>query len=138
VFAPGAALKHFPRASFGGFLRQMFGYGATRVRLMRAGVECEWTTLIPAAWVASLILLAPASLFSRWAWLLLLVNLGMYLLGALVVMLIKLRETGRVRDGLLFFLIPCMHIAYGVAEWVEFFHPNTDLGIKRKEKTCRL
>jgi len=137
VFAPGAALKHFPRASFGGFLRQMFGYGATRIRLMRAGVECEWTTLIPAVWVASLIMLVPVAPFIQLAWWLLLANLGMYLFVALVVMLIKLRETGCARDALMFFLIPCMHIAYGIAEWVEFFLPNADLGFKKKEDLCK-
>ena len=129
VFIPRAALKHFPRASLGGFLRQMFGYGATRIRLMRAGVECEWTTLIPAAWVASLILLGLSLPFTHWALWLLLANLGLYLIAAAGITLAKLRETGRARDALMIFLIPCMHLAYGWAEWVEFLRPNADLGL---------
>jgi GT2 family glycosyltransferase len=137
VFAPRAALQHFPRATFGGFLRQMYGYGATRIRLIRAGVEREWTTLVPAAWVASLLLLGLAAPVARWARWLLLADLGGYLLAALGVTLAKLRETGRARDALIFFLIPCMHLAYGWAEWVEYFRPNADLGLATKEPSCK-
>lgn len=135
VFVPRAALQHFPRATFRGFLRQMFGYGATRIRLIRTGVECEWSTLVPAVWVASLALLGVIAPFVNWARWLLLVNLGLYLLVDLAVTVAKLRETGRPRDALMFFLVPCMHLAYGWAEWVEFLRPNTDLGLgaaKRK------
>lgn len=137
VFVPRAALRHFPRASFGGFLRQMHGYGATRIRLIRAGVEREWTTLVPAAWVASLLLLGLAAPFTRWARWLLLADLGLYLAATLAITLAKLRETGRARDALIFFLIPCMHLAYGWAEWVEYFRPNADLGLAKKEPPCK-
>ncbi len=137
VFAPGAALQHFPRATFRGFLRQMHGYGATRIRLIRAGVEREWTTLIPAVWVASLLLLGLAAPFTRWALWLLGADLALYLLAALAVTLLKLRETGRACDALIFFLIPCMHLAYGWAEWVEYFRPNADLGLNKKESSCK-
>jgi len=137
VFAPRAALQHFPRATFSGFLRQMYGYGATRIRLIRAGVEREWTTLVPAAWVASLLLLGLAAPVAQWARWLLLADLGCYLLAALGVTLAKLRETGRARDALIFFLIPCMHLAYGWAEWVEYFRPNADLGLATKEPSCK-
>ena len=115
----------------------MYGYGATRIRLIRAGVEREWTTLVPAAWVASLLLLGLAAPVTRWALWLLGANLGLYLLAALAVTLAKLRETGRARDALIFFLIPCMHLAYGWAEWVEYFRPNADLGLANKEPPCK-
>ncbi len=137
VFVPRAALQHFPRATFAGFLRQMYGYGATRIRLIRAGVENEWTTLVPAAWVASLVVLGLAALVTKWALWLLGLNLAFYLLAAFAIMLIKLRETKRVGDALLFFLIPCMHLAYGWAEWVEYFRPNADLSVGKKETTCK-
>lgn len=133
VFVPRAALQHFPRATFTGFLRQMYGYGATRIRLIRAGVENEWTTLIPAAWVASLVLLGLGALATPWALWLLALDLALYLLAALAITLAKLRETGRAADALIFFLIPCMHLAYGWAEWVEYFRPNTDLSVGPKE-----
>ena len=47
VFQPLARLYHYPRQSFALFMRQMYGYGATRIRLMRAGVEPELTSLVP-------------------------------------------------------------------------------------------
>ena len=115
----------------------MHGYGATRIRLIRAGVEREWTTLIPAVWVASLLLLGLAAPFTRWALWLLGADLALYLLAALAVTLLKLRETGRACDALIFFLIPCMHLAYGWAEWVEYFRPNADLGLNKKESSCK-
>ena len=133
VFVPRAALQHFPRATFTGFLRQVHGYGATRIRLIRAGVEREWSTLVPAAWVASLVLLGLAAPFTRWAAWLLLADLAFYLLAALLITLAKVRETGRARDALIFFLIPCMHLAYGWAEWVEYVRPDADLSLGKKE-----
>ena len=137
VFVPRSALQHFPRATFTGFLRQMYGYGATRIRLIRAGVENEWTTLVPAAWVASLMLLGLAAPVTCWALWLLALNLGLYLLAAFAITLAKLRETGRGGDALMFFLIPCMHLAYGWAEWVEYFRPNADLSVGKKEEPCK-
>ena len=137
VFVPRAALQHFPRATFRGFLRQMYGYGATRIRLIRAGVENEWTTLVPAVWVASLLLLGLAALVTSWAAWLLAANIGCYLLAAFAITLAKVRETGHAADALICLLIPCMHLAYGWAEWVEYFRPNTDLSVGKKEETCK-
>jgi cellulose synthase/poly-beta-1,6-N-acetylglucosamine synthase-like glycosyltransferase len=137
IFVPRAALQHFPRATFTGFLRQMYGYGATRIRLIRSGVEREWTTLVPAAWVASLLLLGLAALVMPWALWLLGLNLALYLCAAIIITLAKLRETGRAGDALIFFLIPCMHLAYGWAEWVEYFRPNADLSVSKKEEPCK-
>jgi cellulose synthase/poly-beta-1,6-N-acetylglucosamine synthase-like glycosyltransferase len=48
LFYAAAWVYHYPRQSFRRFWRQIHGYGATRVRLCRGGVEIEPTTFVPA------------------------------------------------------------------------------------------
>lgn len=127
IFQPEALLHHYPRASFWRFCRQMYGYGATRIRLIRAGVALEPTTIIPAILLLALVVLGIGAVFCRWAGLLLLAGLAFYLLADLWVTLAKYRETRRRVDLLIFFLIPIMHATYGLAEWVELVRPGKDL-----------
>ncbi len=127
VFQPEARVYHYPRASFARFCRQMYGYGATRVRLFRAGVEFEPTTIVPGLWVLSLVVLGAAALFSKWALVLLLLDLALYALADLWITLAKFGETRKPADLLIFFLIPFMHLSYGAAEWVELLRPGKDL-----------
>lgn len=127
IFVPRAWVYHYPRQSLGRFWRQMHGYGATRIRLLRAGVEFEPATIVPALWVLSLLVLGAAAWFSAWARALLLLDLSLYALADLVITLHTLAETRRPSDALIFLLIPMMHLSYGLAEWREFFRPDRDL-----------
>jgi cellulose synthase/poly-beta-1,6-N-acetylglucosamine synthase-like glycosyltransferase len=126
MFCPKATLHHYPRATFPRFWRQIYTYGATRIRLYRAGVELEWFPLIPALWVASLLLLVVTAPFCRVMATLLVLNLVLYCLVALWITIDKFRETRKMRDLLMVFLVPCMHFSYGWAEWVELFHRDRD------------
>ncbi len=128
MFLPAAWVHHYPRQTVGRFWRQVWGYGATRIRLMRAGTEFEWTTLVPAAWVLSLCVLIPAAVFSSIAGWLLATSLMLYLLMAILVTAETLAQTRRLRDALVLFMIPVMHLSYGLSEWFEIFRPNRDYG----------
>lgn len=127
VFASRAAVYHYPRQTLGRFLKQVYGYGATRVRLIRAGTELEPTTLVPAAWVLSLLLLGIGASFSTLLGRLLILDVALYLAAAIWITFDKVFETRRMGDLLLFLLVPLMHLSYGLAEWIEFFFPGRDL-----------
>jgi cellulose synthase/poly-beta-1,6-N-acetylglucosamine synthase-like glycosyltransferase len=127
IFQPDAILYHYPRSSFWRFCRQIYGYGATRIRLIRAGVDVEPTTIIPAFGVLALAVLGIGAVFCRWSGFLLLAGLALYALADLWVTIAKYRETRRWVDLLIFFLIPIMHASYGLAEWVELVLPGKDL-----------
>lgn len=127
MFYAAAWVYHYPRQSFARFWKQIHGYGATRVRLCRGGVEIEPTTFVPALWVLSLVLLGGLSPISAWARCLLAVDLALYGLMDLVVTLLMVRESKQLRDLLLIAVIPVMHLSYGIGSWVEFLRPNKDL-----------
>jgi cellulose synthase/poly-beta-1,6-N-acetylglucosamine synthase-like glycosyltransferase len=137
MFIPAAWVMHYPRQSLARFWRQIWGYGATRIRLYRAGVEMEWTALVPGAWVFSLLMLGVSAPFWPVAALLLGTNLGLYVLMATGATLDMVNQTRRWKDSLLFFMIPIMHLSYGIAEWIEFIHPNCDFS-ERSIKTATL
>jgi len=130
IFHPDAYVYHYPRHSVRGFWKQMHGYGATRIRLIRAGTEVEPTTLVPAAWVFSLAVLGLASFFTPWGLWLLAADLALYALADAWIAWSKFRETRRAVDLLIFFIIPVMHLSYGLAEWTELLRPNKDLSEK--------
>ncbi|HMP73209.1 MAG TPA: glycosyltransferase [Kiritimatiellia bacterium] len=130
VFVPHAYLYHYPRESLGRFWKQIFGYGATRIRLYRAGVEFEPSALVPGIWVASLIVLLAAWPFGSWAGPLLGLNLIAYGGVAAWITAAKVMETRRASDALMVFMVPFMHLAYGWAEWVEVFRPDRDLSMR--------
>jgi GT2 family glycosyltransferase len=130
LFNPEAWVCHYPRQSFARFWRQMHGYGATRVRLIRAGAEFEPATIVPALWVLSLLILGGAAPFSGLARALLLLDVCGYLAADAWITISKVAETGRAADLLTFLLIPVMHLSYGIAEWIEFFRPGRDLSEK--------
>lgn len=131
IFHPEARVYHYPRHTCMRFLQQMFGYGATRIRLIRAGVEFEPTTIVPMLWVLSLVILMPWSVVHRLGRWLLAANLLLYGAADLYVALDKFFETRRLRDLGLLWLIPLMHAAYGIGAWVEVFQPNRDLSEKK-------
>ena len=127
IFQPQARVYHYPRHTLGRFLRQMYGYGATRIRLIRAGVEFEPTTIVPMLWVLSLVVFVPLSLVSRLAVIALAADLALYALVVAYICFDKIRDTRDWADLGLLWLVPMMHFRYGLAEWVEFFSPNKDL-----------
>lgn len=127
VFVPNAWLQHYPRASLRGFIVQIYKYGATRIRLIRAGAGFEPTTLLPAILVLSLVVLGIGACFSKLAAWLLGVEIVAYLTAVLAVTVALVARTKRLVDALVFFLIPVMHMSYGVAQWVEFVCPDRDL-----------
>lgn len=126
MFCPRATLFHYPRATMRGFLRQIYSYGATRIRLYRAGVEFELAALMPALWVASLIVLGLGAYWCTVCLQLLVLDVAAYLLAAGGITIHKVLETRRWRDLLMFFLVPVMHFSYGLAEWGEIFHKDRD------------
>lgn len=130
LFNPEAYVYHYPRQSLVRFWKQIWGYGATRVRLVRAGTEFEPTTVVPGAWVFSLLVFGLGAIFSKGFLILLILDLVAYALADLWITLAKVAETKRKIDLLLFFLVPVLHLSYGLAEWVELFRPNKDLSEK--------
>lgn len=124
VFASEARAYHYPRSTLGGFLRQIYGYGDTRVRLFRNGVEPEWLTLAPALLVASVAVLGVLSVWSVTARWLIAGELTLYFLVVLWITLRAVVASRRLEDALLMLLIPLMHAVYGWAEWKEVFLPR--------------
>ena len=135
MFCPLATLHHYPRATLRGFVRQIFSYGATRIRLYRAGVEFEWTALVPAFWVASLVLLGIGGVWCRFSVYLLGLNIALYLFAALWITVDKVKETRQGRDLMMFFIIPIMHLSYGCAEWSELFLRGKDFSDRTGRKS---
>ena len=130
IFQPEAWVYHYPRATFCGFVRQIFSYGATRIRLNREGLEFEPMTIMPAVWVLSLLFLGVGAWFCSLLAYLLAINLLLYLLFDIGMTIKTVAKTRRSIDLLLVFAIPIMHICYGVGEWIELCCPNKDLSEK--------
>ncbi|HMO49769.1 MAG TPA: glycosyltransferase [Kiritimatiellia bacterium] len=128
VFHPEAYVYHYPKQTFRGFWRQIYRYGATRIRLIRAGLDVEWTPLVPAVWVFSLVALGIGAIFHPWFLWLLWLDIGLYGLVAAWIAAGVVWETKRWSDALLFFIQPFMHLSYGVGIWMECFRPDKDLG----------
>jgi len=126
IFLPTAWVRHYPRQSLWRFGRQMWGYGATRIRLLRSGVSFNFLPLVPGLWVGGTLFLALLSLFFPWALSLLFLDLALYLLMAVGITLETIFHTRRGGDVWLGLMIPWMHAAYGLAEWVEVFRPGKD------------
>lgn len=126
MFAPSAWVRHYPRQSLRRFWRQVWSYGATRIRLLRAGVTFTPLPLVPGLWVAVTFLLALLAPFSCGAAVLLALDLALYAAGVLGVTLRTLVRTRQWRDAGLLGMIPLMHLAYGLAEWGEWLRPGRD------------
>ena len=126
-FVPGARVWHWPRQSLGRFWRQMWRYGAARIRLMRKGAEWHLSTLVPGLWVGTTAVLAVAGF--RWpiAWWLLGAELALYAILSLAFALETIWLTRRWGDWRLWPMIWFMHTAYGLGEWLELCRPARDL-----------
>ena len=125
-FLPGAKVWHYPRSSPGRFWKQMWGYGATRIRLIRGGVSFHAAPLVPGLWVAATLGLAVASVWAKAARWLLAGELAAYALVVLAVAAWTVWRTRRACDWALLAVVPMMHIAYGLAEWAEVLRPGRD------------
>ncbi len=134
LFIPAAWVYHYPRQSVKRFCLQMWGYGATRIRLIRAGTGMEWATLVPAVWVLSLIVLGALAPILKIAALLFALDILLYGIAVIFIGLETVLHTRRICDLLIIFTIPVMHISYGLAEWFECFRPNRDLSENHASK----
>lgn len=128
VVHPGAGVYHEPRGTAGAFWRQVVGYGATRLRLIRAGTAVEWPTLLPAAALALAAALTALATQFRWASVALAAGIAGYGLFAFVAALGVARHTGQPWDWGVVVAIPLMHLAYGWGFWREWLRPGRDLG----------
>lgn len=127
MFDPGAGLYHYPRQSLRGFGRQMFTYGATRIRLLRSGVQWEWTPLVPAAGLETMFWLALASIWFPVVGWVTLGLAGLYAFALLAFGLLKLGECG-ARALLLPPMMAFMHLMYALGTWSEVVRPGRDFG----------
>lgn len=130
VFNPMATVYHYPRHTLGRFWRQMWGYGATRTRLIRMGAPFEASSIVPAVWAALTGVTAVGALFHRLFLWLFLADMLCYALVCAGITAEMFVRSKRVSDLLLFFVIPFMHVSYGLAEWAELFTPGRDLSEK--------
>lgn len=134
VSNPKAYVWHYPRQTLKLFCRQIYRFGAARIRMIRAGAQFEPTTILPALAVLCLAVVGVASILFRPVLPALALGTLGYVLFALWVTLENLWRTRRAIDLLLFFLIPVMHLCYGVAEWVELLRPSKDMTEKVYEE----
>ena len=147
-FVPGAKAWHYPRADAKRFWRQIWTYGATRVRLFRGGVRTHWAPFAPAAWVASSAFIALAALAG---WLLpappvvwkaalaaLAAETAAY--AAVVVRAAAgvVKETGERKDFAVWAWIVEMHLAYGLGAWAEIFRPGKDFSERPDGRRLKL
>ena len=124
---PAASVLHYPRQSLSLFWKQIYRFGAARIRLMKHGVEWELQTLLPAVLILFLVVGGLLSVVSQVARLVVLVVGASYALFVTAVVVTKCVQTRRVQDVCFGLLIPVAHAAYGVAEWVEILRPGKDL-----------
>ena len=131
LFLPAARLRHYPRQSVARFWRQMWTYGATRIRLIRGGTDFHPASIAPAGLVFAVLALAIATIWLPLvASLALAALLALYLLFAAAIAIATALREKRAGDLLLVLAIPFMHVAYGLAEWSEFFRPGRDFSEK--------
>ena len=127
MFNPSAPVYHYPKQTFQGFWRQIYRYGATRIRLIRSGVEVEWGPLVPGAWVLSLAVLGIGAFFSSWMYWLLLLDLALYACVICWFTTEVVFQTRRWMDLWLLVMQPFMHLSYGAGIWLEVLRPDKDL-----------
>ena len=132
-FHPEAILHHYPRSTVSGFWKQIYGYGATRIRLIRAGVEVEPATLVPFFFVLSLLALVLALVFVPVLMWVLGAELLLYSLYVAYCTMDVVRRSRRLSCLLVFCFIPLMHLSYGVGSGAELIFPNRDLSANRCE-----
>ena len=107
--------KYFSRASLGKLWRQYFQYGFWRIRtLQKHRRPATFRQLVPLLLVLSLLLLGLAGLFWRPAWILLVVEAGLYLLGLAAGALDVGRRSGWRYAPVAPLVFTILHFAYGL------------------------
>jgi succinoglycan biosynthesis protein ExoA len=117
VLDPAIRIFYTPRGSFRRVFRQYYEYGLWKPAVMRKhGRVVSARSLVPAAFVVSLLVLVPLAFFFKWAALLLALELGAYLAGALVFGVRALRAAGQPWSLLprVVAAFPTFHLAYGI------------------------
>jgi succinoglycan biosynthesis protein ExoA len=106
-----------PRGSYRGVFRQYFDYGYWKVRVMRKHRQVlSGRSLAPPAFVASLVVLAPAAIVFSWARIVLGLELLAYVSGAVVFGLRSVRARNQPLRLLprVVAVYPMFHVAYGL------------------------
>jgi succinoglycan biosynthesis protein ExoA len=129
VLDPSIRIFYTPRGSFRRLARQYFEYGLWKPTVMRKHVSVvSVRSLVPIAFVGSFVLLAALAPFSGWARVLLPLEVGVYLAGALVFGVLALRakrESIRLLPRVLA-AFATFHVAYGVGMavgWIRALTP---------------
>ena len=117
VLDPSIRIFYTPRGSFRRLFRQYYEYGLWKPAVMRKhGQVVSVRSLVPIAFVLSLIVLAVLAPFSRLDLLLLEVEVGLYILGALVFGVLAIRakqERLRILPRVVAAFVT-FHVAYGL------------------------
>lgn len=137
VIHPGVRVFHEPRPTAAGFCRQVVGYGATRLRLIRAGAAVEWPTLLPGLALPLAMAIAVSAIWFRRAALALVCGAALYALFVLAAAAGVVRRTRRAADLAVALAIPLMHLAYGWGFWREALLPNRDLSLSAAQNQKR-
>ncbi len=127
---PSAGVFHRPRGTPAAFWRQVAGYGATRIRLLRAGAGLEWPPLAPAVGGLTFLFLLAAVPWSAVATKVLVPGLATYGLFVAWAAMEMTGVTRRCSDIAVALVIPLMHLAYSWGSWHEILRPNRDWGIR--------
>lgn len=131
IFVPEATVLHYPRQTLRKICRQVYRFGSARIRLIRAGVEFKPHSLLPLVFVLSLLVSGFLSfIFPRYGIPLLIALITAYLLFMLWASVELVLRTKKMDHFAIFFLIPFMHISYGLGELVEFILPNRNFSKK--------
>ena len=59
---------------------------------------------------------------------LLILDLALYSIVVLLITMLTLSTTRKLKDLCLLVFVPVMHLSYGLGEWFELFRPGRDLG----------
>jgi succinoglycan biosynthesis protein ExoA len=124
VLDPSIRIFYTPRGSFRRLFRQYFEYGLWKPAVMRKhGSVVSVRSLAPILFVVSLVVLAVLAPFSRLDLILLEVEVGLYVLGALVFGVLAIRskhERLRLLPGVVAAFLT-FHVAYGLGMAIGWF-----------------
>ncbi len=113
-FTPAIAVHYVPRASLTGLFKQLARYGRGRVRLMRKHPSTfSWKSLLPAVFVAGVVVGLPLSFASRWLGLVYVVALLVYGVTVGVVSLQLAARRSWMTLARLPFVFATIHVASG-------------------------
>lgn len=119
-------VAYTPRGSYRGVFRQYFRYGYWKVRVMRKHRQAlSGRSLVPPAFVLSLLVLAPAAIFLPAARVILGLALVVYLLGAVIfgIRSVRARKEPLELVPRVVAVYPMFHVGYGVGMLGGFIRP---------------